>query len=92
MRLTLAMFKNLKHNFLSASEKDLEGAPDWLRMTEFIECEFPDLPPSEVTQKQLKAIGDRQATEVHRHALAMADLDEERSKLLALTHDSGVLL
>ena len=57
-----------------------------LRTTEWLEVEFVQRAPEALIPAQLAALDQRKAEEVERHLRALADIADERGKLLALTH------
>lgn len=59
-----------------------------LRTTEWLEVEFVQRAPEALIPAQLAALDQRKAEEVERHLRALADIADERSKLLALTHQT----
>lgn len=68
---------------------DSDYCPDgYLRTSEWVEVEFPARDPDELIPAQLRVLDARKAAEVDRHLAALAELDEERSKILALTHQT----
>lgn len=57
-----------------------------IRRTEWVEVEFVQRAPEALIPAQLAALDQRKAEEVERHLRALADIADERGKLLALTH------
>ena len=66
-------------------EHDWGDDSNWIRLTEFVEIEFPELPAEEVVGLQLGALKKEQDAETERHARALADIEERKAKLLAIT-------
>jgi hypothetical protein len=87
MKAELAMMQNVDYGYISACDKALDGHKNYIRMTEFVEVEFPELPPEETVQLQIDALEREREKEITRHLLAVADIDERKSKLLAITHE-----
>ena len=56
-----------------------------LRTTEWLDAEFISRPPEAIIPAQLAALDQRKAEEMERHVKALAEIGDERGKLLALT-------
>ena len=59
-----------------------------IRTTEWLEVEFVLRAPETIIPAQLAALDQRKAEEMERHVKALAEIGDERSKLLALTHQT----
>lgn len=70
------------------SEKgDAWTLPGYTRVTEWVDVEFPALPPEVIVPAQLTAL-DRQAEEVKAEfAAKLREIADARASLLALTHE-----
>ena len=87
MKMKLAGMKHAEFGFTSACEEVLDGHSEWIRLTEFVEVDFPELPPEETVQIQLDALEREEQKETARHAAVVSDIEDRRSKLLAITHN-----
>ena len=88
--MRLAKYKNLKHEYTTIDKKGWMDGVDsgYVRLTEFVEVEFIDLPPEQTVPKEVAALeAVKTAAAVQYHSVVMA-LDEKISKLLAITHES----
>jgi len=90
MKAKLAMMKNIEYDFTTACEESLSEHDGYIQLTEFVEVDFPDLPPDITVRKQLEAIERQAEAECERHEWAMKALEDARGKLLALTHEPEV--
>ena len=62
----------------------IDGDTDYIRVSEVAEAEFDMLPAKDVVHQQLAGIQDLFDEETERHAVVVANLEEQKSKLLAL--------
>lgn len=81
-RLALVEF----HGLIFAKEEYSEKNPDYCRVSEYIDIEFPLLPEEAVIQNQVVAI-DHQIEKIKDEAmLKVSELQTKKAELLALTH------
>lgn len=66
----------------------LEDDEDYVVMSDAVEIEFPMRAADDVIKQQLAGLKRREETETERHAEVLAAIEDARSKLQALTHDS----
>ena len=64
-----------------------EEDPDTIRTTEVVDVEFVDLPDEVVVPKKVKAIDDKIEAARAKFGQAIQLLEDEKSKLLAITHE-----
>ena len=87
-----AQFKDPTLGFVtvvSRADNDLDRPfCDDVRISEWIEIDFPPRKSDEVIAAQLAALDAQQQTLVAEHLTALQKIAEARSKLLALTHDA----
>ena len=43
MKRKLALFKNTKFNFIGVTEPIMEGNADYIRISEYVDVEFPEI-------------------------------------------------
>lgn len=60
----------------------------WVRTTEYVDVEFPPLPPEIVVEGQLKQLDAAEAELRKKFQEKLNQLADERAKLLSLTHES----
>lgn len=89
--MKIALFRENQFGYISSwhfpdycEESDFSPS-GWVRTSEWVEVDFPPLPPEVIIPAQLAALDQRKAEEVERHLRALADIADERGKLLALT-------
>ena len=66
----------------------IEDDDDYVIVSEIVEVEFPELSVETVVSGKLEVLKRQEEKETERHAEALHMIEEARSKLLALTHDS----
>lgn len=85
--MKLALWRNLKCGYDTSHGDGLEGSEDFVRLSEYVEVDFPMLPAADVTEKQVSAL-DREIREVTTEfAEKLQRLKNMRANLLALTHE-----
>ena len=67
----------------AAADYEYDG---YIRISEWVEVDFPPRAPEQIIPAQLAMLDARKAEEVDRHLDALGQIAEERGKLLALTH------
>lgn len=89
--MKIALFRENQFGYISSwhfpdycEESDFSPS-GWVRTTEWLEVEFVQRAPEALIPAQLAALDQRKAEEVERHLRALADIADERGKLLALT-------
>jgi hypothetical protein len=86
----IAQFKTGGHDFTMISTDAAEVSvkySGWVRLTEYIEVEFTPLPPVVVVEGQLKQLDAAEAELRTKFQEKLNELDNERAKLLSLTHE-----
>ena len=87
-----AQFKDPHYGYISVigrEDDDLERPySDDVRISEWIEIDFPPLPQADIVQAQLAVLDAEQRKLVTEHLDALRKIAEARAKLLALTHDA----
>lgn len=83
-----ALFKNVAYDFLLVSGESFEtySGSDHIRISEYVEVEFPMLPPEESVLAEIAALDDRIAETKNEFARKIDELEDRKAKLLALTH------
>jgi hypothetical protein len=72
----LALFKNLKHGHESVCDEIFDTFHDYVRLTEFVEVNFPPLNNEEVVEKQFR----------ERFQEALNEIERQRQELRAITY------
>ena len=82
---TLPSMKGCSQVWAQNAEEYLSNQSDRVRVSEWVEVEFPPCDPAQFVPQQIAAI-DAQIAEVNRRAgLAIADLEARKAELLAIT-------
>jgi len=85
MKQRLALFKNVEWGYVFASEESREDADDYVRITEYIEVDFPDLPLCMVVNSQIDAL-DKAAEELGKKYMeGLESIKQKKAELLSLT-------
>lgn len=91
--MKIALFRENQFGYISSwhfpdycEESDFSPS-GWVRTSEWVEVDFPPRAPEEIVPAQLAVLDTRQAEEVERHLRVLAEIADERGKLLALTHE-----
>jgi hypothetical protein len=82
----LALFKNLKHGHESVCDEIFDTFHDYVRLTEFVEVNFPPLNSEEVVEKQLKALDSAEHDVRTRFQEALNEIERQRQELRAITY------
>lgn len=62
---------------------------DYVRLTEYVDIDFPDLPQEAVIKGQLDQLQEMEDSINLKAAEALAEVNRRRQELLALTHTPG---
>lgn len=89
--MKIAIFKRTGEcSFESVSTDELEGCENYVRITEYVDVEFPKLKGREIVEKQLAAI-DRTEKELrNKFQSALNNIERERAELMALPNLEAV--
>ncbi len=82
----LALFKNLTYGHESVCEEIFDTFHDYVRLTEFVEVNFPPLNSEEVLEKQLKALDSAEQDVRTRFQEALNEIERQRQELRAITY------
>ena len=85
--MRIALFKNTEFGFDSIGGKYLEAGSNYVRTSEYVEVEFPPRMADEVVQDQVKALDAERQLVIAKYVKTLANIDERKARLLALTHD-----
>lgn len=89
MKITLAVFKNEYGSPIAIAADETgdcwaDRSPDYVRATEFIEVDFPDLDRDQVIEKQLASLDAQEKKARADLAVALMLIEDRRASLLAL--------
>jgi hypothetical protein len=85
MRIALYEHDGYQSVWPEKSAEYLSGDPHYVRVSEYIDVDFPMLAPEAVVGAQLAAIGAEELAIRERLARELATLEDRRAKLRALT-------
>jgi hypothetical protein len=74
--MRLAIFKNIACNFETVAEKNMEACEDYLRISEYVDVDFPPREDSEIVNNEIASLEED-----------MNQLKRKIGELLALTHE-----
>jgi hypothetical protein len=85
--MKIAKYKRLgEYGYETVSDEGLENCADYVRVSEFVDIEFPPLESNEVIQRQLNAL-DRAENEVRAKFQDMLNsIEQQRAELRAITY------
>jgi hypothetical protein len=83
----VALYKNVEGGWETASiDHNLEGSTSYVRISEFVDVDFPRLRDEETVRKQLDALDTVRAEVTRKFASALKEIDARKASLQALTH------
>lgn len=77
--MKIAIYKNIQHDFETICKEDFECLPNYTRITEFVDVEFPRLPLN--AEQEIAAIERCRSETVQRHEAELQRLDKRKAKL-----------
>ena len=88
--MKIALFKSIEYGWtMPAAQHDDGSDPhlgSYVRITEYVDVDFPPRAPEEIVPAQLAAIDRAEQDARAKFQLQLNELAERRAKLLALTH------
>lgn len=85
--MKIAVYKDVQYNFESICKDSFEGVKGYVRVSDFVEVEFPKLSDDETIQKQLHALDEVRAEVSRKFAEALKEIDDAKAQLQALTYE-----
>ncbi len=82
--MKVAKFKSLEYGYESVSDEGLDHLPNYVRLSEYVDVEFPPLGRDEVIQKQVSALDAVRERIVEEFTGKLAEIDRRKQELLAL--------
>lgn len=87
--MKIARFKRLgEHSFECVQTEDFETIKGYIRLTEYVDVDFPPLRDDAVVEKHLKALDDAEADVRTRFQQALNEINNQRQELRAITYQS----
>ena len=84
--MKIAKFKSTKFGFEAVSEEGLDGNEEYVRVSEYIDVEFPPRQQAEVVAEQVAAIDIETEKLKDEFSARLNALGARKQELLALTH------
>lgn len=90
--MKLALFKNIEfqHSSPAPCGEIFERVANYVRISEYVEIEFPPLASEEMIGQQLAALDQAESAVRLKFESALNAIKERRSELLALPHHAAV--
>lgn len=88
MKMELAVFKDVKADFVCAANRFLEEAAEYVRISEYVTVDFPDLDRDELVKKQIDVLREQKNSILATAQAAVNDIDRKIGDLQAITHNS----
>lgn len=85
--MRIARFKRLgEHSFETFGDEALERVKGYVRLTEYVEVEFPPLRDGVLVEKHLEALDAAEAEVRTRFQSMLNEIERQRQELRAITH------
>lgn len=84
--MKIAKFKSLGHGYETVHTKALDGCDGYVRISEYVDVEFPPLADAEMINNAIVALDRRREKIVDEFTDKLAEIDQQKSELLAITH------
>lgn len=85
--MKVAMFKRLgEWSYDTVAGDELEGCGDFVRITEYVDVEFPPLESARVVEKQLEALDKAEQEVRSKFEGALCQIERQRQELRAITY------
>ncbi len=87
--MKLAKYKHLQHEYTTIDKSGwMDGADSgYVRLTEFVEVEFTDLPAEVTVPQEVAALEKAKEAAAVKYQGIVSTIDDKISKLLAITHE-----
>jgi hypothetical protein len=88
MKIKLAIFKSKDSEFITVIDEIAEYWEDYVRISEYVEVEFPDREKAECVKEEITIL-DKMADEIRAKATeGLNNINRRKEELLALEHKS----
>lgn len=84
--MKIAKFKSLDCGYETVHTNGLDGSDSYVRISEYVDVEFPPLPNDELIQGAVVALDRKREQVSEEFTRKLADIDRQKSELLAITH------
>lgn len=90
--LKLAIFKSIGEcTYTSVCEPLFETMGNYVRLTEYVQVEFPQLQDGAIIQKHLEALDKAEAAITERYFEKLAEIKQQKEELRAITYQPEVM-
>jgi len=84
MKRRLALYKSTEHGFECTANESFEEVSGYVRLSEYVDIDFPDLPSSDIVAKQVAALNEEIQRVQADTERKLNGLRQQRDELLAL--------
>lgn len=84
--MKVAQFQSLDCGYKTVAGKELDGSDHYVRISEYVDVEFPQLSGDEHIQGAVATLDRRKAKVTEEFGRKLADIERQKSELLAITH------
>lgn len=85
--MKLAKFKRLgEHSYETITEEWADGCRDYVRLSEYVEVEFPPLRDEAIVERQLEALDRTENALRTQFQQALSGIEQQRAELRAITY------
>lgn len=85
--MKVALYKDVQYGFETVSGPSLDNSQEYVRVSEFVNVEFPKLSDEETVRKQLAALDEMRGEVSRKFAAALKEIDQRKASLQALTYE-----
>ena len=85
--MKVALFKYVKYGFESVWTEGMEPDPDYVRISEYVDVEFPPLENSEIVNNEIASLKESKKQIQAETEAKIGVIDRRIGDLLSLTHE-----
>ncbi len=82
--MKLAIFKSIEHGYQTIDDEDFESINGYIRISEFVDVEFPLLPTGDLIAKEVSLLRDEKKKIQAETEIKLNNVDRKIGELLAL--------
>lgn len=86
--MKIAKYKDVEFGFEVVGNEFLDNVESYVRISEFVDVEFPPISSDELIQKHVSVLDKAREKVVTEFTRKLADIDRRKSELLSITHQS----
>ena len=80
----LAIFKDVKYGYNAYAESGLDLSTDYVRLSEYVDVDFPMLPPEETVSKEIEMLDKLSCSVRAKYHDDIAEIYRKKAELIAL--------